>query len=133
VFSRAKKLLGPALIGRDCEARLLGEYDEIRKSTPDLIFVTLLSVLLIYMVLASQFQSFTSPLIVMLSIPLMLPGVSCGLLLTGMTLNVNSVLGMVLQAARSTITRSCCSISLKKNRGRGLTSVQAINEAGRNG
>ncbi len=131
VFSRARKLLCPAVAGRECEARLLGEYDEIRKSAPDLIFVTLLSVLLIYMVLSSQFQSFSSPLIVMLSIPLMLPGVSGALLLTGMTLNINSVLGIVLLAGTVVNNSIVLFDFIKIESGRGLDLRTAILEAGR--
>ena len=63
-----------------------------------MLFAVALSILLVYMVLASQFQSLRSPLILMLSIPVTAIGVSGALLLAGKTININSCIGIVLLA-----------------------------------
>lgn len=78
------------------EAHLAGEYTEIEKTLPEMMFALALAVVLVYMVLASQFQSFTLPLLVMASIPLTLVGSSGALFLAGKSLNINSLIGMIL-------------------------------------
>jgi HAE1 family hydrophobic/amphiphilic exporter-1 len=51
---------------------------------------------LVYMLMAAQFERFLDPLIVMLSVPMALIGVVPTLLLTGTTLNIQSIMGMVM-------------------------------------
>jgi hydrophobic/amphiphilic exporter-1 (mainly G- bacteria), HAE1 family len=80
------------------EAKTVGEKDEIKKSLEEMQFALILALILIYMLLASQFQSFVNPLIVMLSIPVTGFGISCALLLTASTLNINSGIGIILLA-----------------------------------
>jgi len=55
-----------------------------------------MALVLIYMVMAGQFERFLDPLIVMFSVPLVLIGVVPTLLLTGTTLNIQSVMGLVM-------------------------------------
>ncbi len=80
------------------EARVAGEYTEIIKALPEMLFALILAVVLVYMVLASQFSSFALPLKVMGSIPLTLIGSSGALFLAGKSLNINSLIGMILLA-----------------------------------
>jgi HAE1 family hydrophobic/amphiphilic exporter-1 len=56
----------------------------------------LLSVTIIYMLLAAQFESFIHPLTVMLALPLAMVGALGGLLATGMTINLFSMIGIIL-------------------------------------
>jgi HAE1 family hydrophobic/amphiphilic exporter-1 len=56
----------------------------------------LLSVTIIYMLLAAQFESFLHPLTVMLALPLAMVGALGGLLATGMTINLFSMIGIIL-------------------------------------
>lgn len=56
----------------------------------------LLAVLLVYMVLASQYESFRDPLIVMISVPLAAIGVISILFITGTTLNLQSYIGCIM-------------------------------------
>jgi len=55
-----------------------------------------LAVIFIYLILASQFASFTQPVVIMMSLPFTLIGVSLALLLTGSTLNMFSMIGFVM-------------------------------------
>lgn len=80
------------------EAKIGGESDEISRTSGEMLFAVALSIILVYMVLASQFQSLRSPLILMLSIPVTAIGISGALLLTGKTININSCIGIVLLA-----------------------------------
>jgi len=61
-----------------------------------LMFALVLGIILAYMVLASQFESFVHPFIVLLSLPLSFIGAFGALLLTGKTLNIFSFIGLIL-------------------------------------
>ena len=56
----------------------------------------LLAALLVYMVMASQFESFRHPLVIMFTIPLSLTGVVMALLITGRPINLPVLIGIVL-------------------------------------
>ena len=61
-----------------------------------LMFALILGVILAYMVLASQFESFIHPITVLLSMPFSFIGAFAALLITGMTLNIFSFIGLIL-------------------------------------
>ena len=73
-----------------------GEYEEQKKAQRDFTLSILMAVILIYMVMAAQFERFVDPLIVMVAVPLALIGVVPTLLVTGTTLNVQSLMGIVM-------------------------------------
>jgi HAE1 family hydrophobic/amphiphilic exporter-1 len=73
-----------------------GEYEEQQEARRDFLLSIVMAVILIYMVMAAQFERFLDPLIVMLSVPMALVGVVPTLLLTGTTLNVQSLMGIVM-------------------------------------
>ena len=73
-----------------------GEYEEQQEARGDLLVALLMALALVYMLMAAQFERFLDPLIVMLSVPVALIGVVPVLLLTGTTLNIQSVMGLVM-------------------------------------
>lgn len=73
-----------------------GEYEEQQRAQQDFIMAIVMAVLLIYMVMAAQFERFLDPLIVMFSVPLALIGVIPALLLTGTSLNMQSFMGVIM-------------------------------------
>jgi HAE1 family hydrophobic/amphiphilic exporter-1 len=73
-----------------------GEYKEQEQAQSDFILSVIMAVVLIYMVMAAQFERFLDPLIVMVSVPLAFVGVVPTLLLTGTSLNVQSLMGVVM-------------------------------------
>lgn len=73
-----------------------GEYEEQRKAQQDFVLSIVMAVVLIYMVMAAQFERFVDPLIVMVTVPLAVVGVVPTLLLTGTSLNVQSLMGIVM-------------------------------------
>jgi hydrophobe/amphiphile efflux-1 (HAE1) family protein len=76
--------------------RLGGQSEEQKKAFGDLGFAAILAIVLVYMVLASQFKSLIDPLVIMFSVPLGVTGVFVMLFLTGTTLNVNSFMGIIM-------------------------------------
>ncbi|QOR36460.1 efflux RND transporter permease subunit [Clostridium sp. 'deep sea'] len=75
-----------------------GEFSEMTKSLKDLSRALLLSVVLVYMVLASQFESLLYPFIIMFAVPLSLSGGAFGLFITGKALSVPALIGATILA-----------------------------------
>ncbi len=73
-----------------------GQYEEQQAAQRDFTVAILMALALVYMLMAAQFERFIDPLIVMLSVPMALVGVVPTLLLTGTTLNIQSVMGLVM-------------------------------------
>ena len=73
-----------------------GQNEEMQRSMVQIIFMFLLSFVLVYMVLASQFESLLSPFIIVLSVPFAFIGVALGLFVTGQTINILSGIGMIM-------------------------------------
>ena len=78
------------------DLRVAGNYEEQQKAFGDLLTTFGLALLLVYMVLASQYESLRDPLIVMLAVPLAGIGVFVTLFVTGTTLNVQSYIGCIM-------------------------------------
>lgn len=73
-----------------------GQYQEQQEARRDFLIAILMAIALVYMLMAAQFERFLDPLVVMLSVPMALVGVVPTLLLTGTTLNMQSVMGLVM-------------------------------------
>jgi HAE1 family hydrophobic/amphiphilic exporter-1 len=75
-----------------------GENEEMRRSFRDLTLAFTLAIILVYMILAAEFESFMHPFTIMLSVPLSLIGAVFGLWLHGSGLNTVSLIGIVILA-----------------------------------
>ena len=73
-----------------------GESEEMNETFDYIYEALILAIVFIYLILASQFGSFTHPLAIMLSLPLSLIGVAGLLVFTGDTLNIMSMIGLIL-------------------------------------
>ncbi len=73
-----------------------GAWQEQQEARRDFLIAIALALALVYMVMAGQFERFLDPLVVMFSVPVALVGVVPTLLLTGTSVNVQSVMGMVM-------------------------------------
>jgi len=108
-----------------------GEQEEMTKSFRSLIFAFSLAVLLVYMIMAAQFESLRHPLLILFTLPMGLIGAVWALLITGQTLNVISIIGMVVLAGivvNDAIVKIDYTNQLRK---RGLAVREAILEASR--
>jgi HAE1 family hydrophobic/amphiphilic exporter-1 len=73
-----------------------GQIEQQGDTFTDLLFLLLLSVILVYMVMAAQFESFLDPFIIMFSIPFAFTGVFIGLFITGVSFSVIAFLGSIM-------------------------------------
>ena len=75
---------------------IAGDFEDQQEMFGDMIMLMVLIVLLVYMVMASQFESFMSPFVIMFSVPLAFVGVILGLSLTGTALGMMSMVGIII-------------------------------------
>ena len=75
---------------------IAGSYEDQQESNADLGVLAILIVILVFIVMAAQFESLTYPFIIMFSIPFALSGVLLGLFITGTNMNVMSILGAIM-------------------------------------
>jgi len=73
-----------------------GQSRDYKNATQSILFVFLLGILVVFLVLAAQFESYLNPLVIMLTVPLAIAGGLMGLYLTGSTLNLYSKIGLVM-------------------------------------
>lgn len=77
-------------------SELGGRAKNLAQSMGYMLEALILAVILIYLILASQFESFVHPLTIMFSLPLSLVGALGGLVLTGMTMNIFTMIGFIM-------------------------------------
>lgn len=73
-----------------------GQSKDLRESSQSIFFVFLLGIIITYLVLAAQFESFIHPFVILLSVPTAILGGLFGLLIMGSTLNLYSQIGLVM-------------------------------------
>lgn len=98
VAKRVEKVIKNASTPENLQITMRGSVEGMRKSFMSFGIGLLLSVVLVYLVLMAQFASFIDPLIILLAIPPGITGVILFLLLTHTTLNVMSLMGIVMMA-----------------------------------
>ena len=112
-------------------ARVSGQSDDMRDSFRSLQFVLLLAIFLVYLVMASQFESLLHPLVILFTIPLAVIGAIWALLITHTTLNAVAYIGLIMLAG-IVVNQSIVLIdAVNQARERGLDKATAIVEAGR--
>jgi multidrug efflux pump len=75
---------------------LSGESKEFRESASSLMFAFILAIVLIYLVLAAQFESFKDPFVIMLTVPLAVAGALVFMYFSGGTMNIFSQIGIIM-------------------------------------
>ncbi len=91
----------------------------------------LLAIIFVYLILAAQFESFIDPLAIMLSLPLSIVGMAGTLVLTGDTINIMSLIGLIMLMGLVTKNAILLVDYTKVLRGRGMDRRTAIITAGR--
>ena len=80
----------------DFRTALTGDSKEFRESSSSLLFAFMLAIVLIYLILAAQFESFKDPLVIMLTVPLAIAGALIFMTATGQTMNIFSQIGIIM-------------------------------------
>jgi len=88
--------LADEVLPEDFTTAVAGQSQDFRESFQSLLFALAMAVVAVYLVLAGQFESFVHPFTIMLALPLALVGAVAGLAALGMTLNIYSMIGIIM-------------------------------------
>jgi HAE1 family hydrophobic/amphiphilic exporter-1 len=124
------KALRQVPVPNDFRVEIGGTAEEQQESFMYLGLAFLVAILLTYMVMASQFESFLYPFIIMFTIPLSFIGVSLALVLTSTDLSVMSLIGMVMLVGIVVNNGIVLVDYINQLRQRGLSLIDAIMEGG---
>ncbi|MDH3571403.1 MAG: efflux RND transporter permease subunit, partial [Gemmatimonadota bacterium] len=118
-------------VPRGLRVEIGGANEERDRSFRDLAFAFGLALLLVYMILAAQFESFVHPFTILLSVPLATIGASVALMIAGEGLNTMSLIGLVILVG-IVVNDAIVKVDfINQMRKQGLELRQAILEAGR--
>ena len=90
------KKISASLLDDSFSTALTGSSRDFEESSSNILFAFMLALLLIYLLLAAQFESFRDPLVIMLTVPLALAGAIFSLWYFNQTLNIFSQIGMIM-------------------------------------
>ncbi|HEX6669531.1 MAG TPA: efflux RND transporter permease subunit [Gemmatimonadales bacterium] len=119
------------VLPRGSTTALAGESRELEESGTALYFAFALALVVVFMVLASQFESLVHPFTVLLAVPLAVTGALLTLLAAGSTLNLYSQIGMILLIGLVTKNSILLVDYTNQLKAKGLDAVEAALEAGR--
>ncbi|MFA6999056.1 MAG: efflux RND transporter permease subunit [Victivallaceae bacterium] len=111
--------------------QIAGTYVDQQESFADLGTLLLLIVLLVFIVMASQFESLTYPFIIMFSVPFAVSGVIMAFLITGSTLNMMSFVGIIMLVGIVVKNGIVLVDYINLNRGRGMGVIQSVVKGGK--
>ncbi len=132
VTDDVKKVISKMEIPPGVSISFSGDVEEKRKSFATLFELLILGIVLVYMVMASQFESFRDPFVIMFSVPFATTGVIVGLLITGTRFNIMSFLGLVMLSG-IVVNNAIVMVDFTNLlRERGYKLFDAIVEAGKN-
>ncbi len=132
VVEDIKKELKNIPIPSDIMVNFGGDAEEQTKAFKDLALLLILGIILVYMVMAAQFESLLDPFIVMFSVPFTFTGVLVAFFLTNTTLSIISFLGMVMLMG-IVVNNAIVLISyINILRARGFNLVDAVTQSGKN-
>jgi HAE1 family hydrophobic/amphiphilic exporter-1 len=112
-------------------AMVAGQNEEMEASFRSMQFALLLAVFLVYLVMASQFESLIHPLVILFTIPLALVGAVLALFITGTTVNVVAFIGVIMLAGIVVNNAIVLVDLINQLRAQGMEKTEAIMEAGR--
>ena len=111
-------------------ALVSGQSEEMTESFQSMQFALILAVFLVYLVMASQFESLIHPFVILFTIPLALVGAVLALFITGTTINIVALIGVIMLAG-IVVNNAIVLVDLVNQlRAQGATKIDAILEAG---
>jgi HAE1 family hydrophobic/amphiphilic exporter-1 len=112
-------------------AMVSGQNEEMQASFQSMQFALGLAVFLVYLVMASQFESLIHPFVILFTIPLALVGAVLALFLTGTTVNIVALIGVIMLAGIVVNNAIILVDLINQLRSSGIAKTEAIMEAGR--
>lgn len=131
LVAEVQAMINKTEIPSDISLNIGGVYEDQKDTFGDLSLLFLLIVILVFIVLASQFESLTYPFIIMFSLPFAIVGVIIGLLVTGTPLGVMGMIGMIMLAGIVVKNGIVLIDYTILNRERGMSISRSVIQAGK--
>jgi multidrug efflux pump subunit AcrB len=128
---KSMQAISKKLLDESYQTALSGPSRDYVESSSNIAFAFGLALILIYLVLAAQFESFVDPFIIMLTVPLALAGALLSLWIFGQTLNIFSEIGMIMLIGLVTKNGILIVEFANQKREQGLSKLDAVIEASR--
>jgi HAE1 family hydrophobic/amphiphilic exporter-1 len=96
IAGQIQEIIAQTEIPQELLVSIGGSYEDLQESNQNMALLMLMSLMLVFIVMASQFESFSSPFVIMFSIPFSFAGSFLALFLTGTTMDMIAMLGMIL-------------------------------------
>jgi HAE1 family hydrophobic/amphiphilic exporter-1 len=129
--AEANAIIERTVMPTGVSAMVSGQNDEMQDSFRSMQFALALAVFLVYLVMASQFESLIHPLVILFTIPLALVGAVLALFITGTTVNVVAFIGVIMLAGIVVNNAIVLVDLINQLRSQGREKTAAILEAGR--
>jgi multidrug efflux pump len=123
------KEIGTEVLDDNYTTDLSGPSKELEESSSTLLFAFILALLLVYLILSAQFESFKDPLIIMLTVPLALAGAILALWYTDSTLNIFSQIGIIVLVGIVTKNGILIVEFANQRKEEGLSTIDAVKDA----
>ena len=121
--------IAASVLDESFETDLSGPSRDFKESSGNTSFAFLLALMLIYLILAAQFESFRDPLIIMLTVPLAIAGAYLSLSVTNNTFNIFSQIGMIMLIGLVTKNGILIVEFANQKRDSGMSKSEAVWEA----
>ncbi len=128
---KAMQEIADKVLDESFTTSLAGSSRDYAESASNTSFAFVLALLLIYLILAAQFESFVDPLIIMFTVPLAICGAFISLWVFGQTLNIFSQIGMIMLIGLVTKNGILIVEFANQKREEGLSRMEAVLEASR--
>ena len=129
--SIAAAIVAAAELPAGITAAVSGQSEEMQQSFNSLLLAFALAVFLVYLVMASQFESLLHPFVILFTIPMGMIGAVWALFLTGTSVNAVAFIGLILLAGIVVNNAIVLVDAINQARDRGLARIEAIVAAGR--
>lgn len=118
-------------IPQGIDVQVAGSYEDQQDSFSDLMVLMVIIILLVFIVMAAQFESLTYPFIIMFALPFSFSGVFMALYMTGTTMNVISMIGMIMLVGIVVKNGIVLVDYINLNRERGIAVINAVVSGGK--
>ncbi|HYM94502.1 MAG TPA: efflux RND transporter permease subunit, partial [Chitinophagaceae bacterium] len=125
----AMRAISNRLLDESYQTSLGGPSRDYSESSSNIVFAFALALMLIYLVLSAQFESFRDPFTIMITVPLALSGALLSLWIFGQTLNIFSEIGMIMLIGLVTKNGILIVEFANQKRSKGIPKMQAVLEA----
>ncbi len=128
--AEARRIIDRTALPPGITATVSGQNEEMQDSFTSMQFALALAVFLVYLVMASQFESLVHPFVILFTIPLALVGAVLALFITGTTINVIAFIGIIMLAGIVVNNAIVLVDLINQLRATGMEKTAAIKEAG---